>query len=169
MFDPYSSFSTHRRSLGKALIPLPVTGLILFLWGFLCPAWVHAHPGLFVGIGCAAGIIAAGSVPIQYLRLDDRTFRLAGARHDADQLRLILPQELTCAVVSVRWVSEPQAEGCWIRDGREEMFGYAACVNGFRIQAGTELAVISGGDAFLAFVKRDKKTESFYRSGKTDR
>ncbi len=161
MFDPYSAVKTHRVSLGKALILPFLTGLLVFLWGALCPGFVNSHPRLFAGIGCAALVIACGSLPVLYLLMDDRTFRKAAEEHYAVQLRLLLPEELECRTAHVRWVTYEKAEGGWILDGREEMFGYASCVNVFRIEPDTDLAVISG-DGFTAFVRRNERTECFY-------
>ena len=164
MFDPFSAIRTHRCSLGKALVLPVITGLSVFLWAYLCPAFMNAHPGLFAGILCAALILAGGFVPILYFVLDDRAFRTARAEHYAGQLRMLLPEDLDCRIAHVLWVTEEKAEGGWILDGKEEMFGYCSFVNYFRIVPGMDLAVISGGDRFLAFVRPDRKTESLYRN-----
>ena len=100
-------------------------------------------------------------MPVLYLLMDNRTFRKAAEEHYAVQLRLLLPEELECRTAHVQWVTYEKAEGGWILDGREEMFGYASCVNVFRIEPDTDLAVISGG-GFTAFVRRDERTECFY-------
>ena len=163
MFDPYSALRTHRCSLGQALILPAVTGVIFFLWGFLCPGFINAHPRLFAGAGCAALIIASGTLPVLYMLLDDRRFRKAREDHYAEQLKLLLPQDLECSTARVQWITYEKAEGGWILEGREELFGYASCVNFFRIEPDTDLAVISDGVKFRAFVKRDTNTESFYQ------
>ena len=163
MFDPYSAIKTHYCSLGKALILPAVTALVFFLWGFFCPDFINSHPGIFAGAGCAALIIASGFLPVLYYLLDDRTFRKAREEHYARQLKLLLPEDLKCRIAYVKWVTYEKAEGGWILDGREEMFGYASFVNSFRIEPDTDLAVISDDIKFLAFIKRDNVTESFYR------
>ena len=66
MFDPYSSFKTHRCTLGQALILPAITGLLFLLWGLLCPGFINVHPYLFAGLGCAALAVASGSLPIRY-------------------------------------------------------------------------------------------------------
>ena len=165
MFDPYSAFKTHRRSLGRALVLPVLLGVGLLLWGLLCPGFVHDHPRLFAGVGCAALIAAGGSLPVLYLVQDNRIFRKAKEEHYAKQLKLLLPKDLACRIVRVQWITPEKAEGGWIFDGREEMFGYASYVNCFKIEPDSDLAVIRGGEKFWAFVKRDSETESFYREG----
>ena len=164
MFNPYSVFKTHTLSLGKAIV-LPVAALLLvFLWGYLCPDFINEHPKLFAGIGCAVFIIASGSVPVLYFWLDDRMFKNAEADHYAKQLGMLLPEKPECRIAHVLWVTKEKAEGGWILDGKEELFGYSSCVNYFPIEPDTDLAVITGGDQFWAFVKRDQKTERFYQN-----
>ena len=48
-------------------------------------------------------------------------------------------------------------------DGKEEMFGFASYVNHFAIEPDTDLAIVTDGKKFWAFVKRDPKTESIYQ------
>ncbi len=124
---------------------------------------MNAHPLLFAGIGCAALVIASGAVPVLYLISDDRTFRKAKEEHYAEQLKALLPEDVTCRIAHIQWVTEEKAEGGWIMDGKEEMFGYASYVNYFRIEPDMDLAVITDDKRFRAFVKRDPKTECFYR------
>ncbi len=162
MFEPYKAMKYHRLSLWKALILPLVTLALILLWWWLCRDYVNSHPKLFAGIGCAALILSCALVPVLYLVLDDRTFKKAEKEHYVKQLRALLPPEPECGVARVLWVVPEKAEGGWILDGREEMFGFASCRNAFRIEADTDLAVISGG-GFSAFVKRDPATESFYR------
>lgn len=165
MFDPYRGFKPHRGSLGKALILPAVIGVLVFVWGYLCPDFIQSHPKLFAGIGCVALIVAVGSVPILYLVSDDRTFKKAKAERYAGQLKLLLPKDLECGIAHIQWVEVSNAEGGWVLGGKEEMFGFSSYVNQFKIEPDTDLAVIRGGDTFQAFVKRDTKTERFYRNG----
>ncbi|MBR2805565.1 MAG: hypothetical protein IKE18_02150 [Oscillospiraceae bacterium] len=164
MFDPYRAVKSHTVSLGKALIAPTVTGVILLVWALLCPEFMNAHPKLFAGIGCAALVIACGSVPVLYLVLDTRTYRNAKEQHYARQLRQLLPEDLECSIAHVLSVTVQKGEGSWIMDGREEMFGYSSYVNYFSIAPDTDLAVITDNRAFWAFVKRDGKTESLYQN-----
>ena len=162
MFDPYSALICHRCSLGKALILPTITGVLVFLWGILCPRFINAHPKLFAGIGCAALIIACGFLPILYMIIDDRAFKKARAEHYVKQLQLLLPNDLECKIARIQWVVVEKAEGGWILDGKEEMFGYYSYVNYFKIEPHADLAVITDSERFWAFIKRDTKTESFY-------
>ena len=164
MFDPYNALKTHRCSLGRALVLPALVALAIALWALLFPDFIDAHPAVFAGVGCVALIAASGSLPVLYLLLDSRNFRKAEQEHYAEQLELLLPRDLECQLAHVQWVTREKAEGGWVLDGREEMFGYASFVNCFAIEPDTDLAVIGDGGAFWAFVKRDAKTESLYRS-----
>ena len=164
MFNPYSAFKTHRFSVWKALILPAAVGVLVFLWGILFPEFTNAHPKLYAGIGCALLVLACGFLPVLYLFLDDRTFKKARAEHYAGQLKMLLPKELECRIAIVQWVIPQKGEGGWILDGKEEMFGFSSYVNAFEILPHTELAVITDGERFHAYVRRDAKTESFYRT-----
>ena len=163
MFDPYRAIKTHRLSLGRALVLPLITGALFLLLGILCPAWISGHPTLFAGIGVAALIIASGVIPVLYLFFDDRTFKRAGDENYAKQLRLLLPEDLECRTAHIQWVIAEKAEGGWMIDGKEEMFGFASYVNHFAIEPNTDLAIVTDGKKFWAFVKRDPKTESIYQ------
>ena len=161
MFEPYGAFKVHRASLGKALILPAITGIAFFLWGFLCPDFVDDHPNVFAATGCLALVFASGFLPILYFSLDDRALKKANAAHYAKQLKMLLPKDLECNVATIQYVTVEKAEGGWIMDGREEPFVYSGCVNYFKFEPQTEVAVVYG-EKFYAYVKRDPKTESFY-------
>ncbi|MCR4722484.1 MAG: hypothetical protein K5629_01745 [Eubacteriales bacterium] len=46
---------------------------------------------------------------------------------------MFLPGDLECKLARIQWVTAEKAEGGWVLDGREEMFGYSSFVNYFRI------------------------------------
>ena len=75
---------------------------------------------------------------------------------------MLLPKELECKIARIQWVVVEKAEGGWILDGEEGMFGYVPFVNYFKIEPNTDLSVISDGEKFCAFVKQDARTESLY-------
>lgn len=102
-------------------------------------------------------------MPVLYLVFDDRTFKKASDEHYAKQLRLLLPEDLEYRIAHIQWVIPEKAEGSWMIDGKEEMFGFASYVNHFAIEPDTDLAIVTDGKKFWAFVKRDPKTESIYR------
>ena len=164
MFDPYDAIKVHICSLGKALILPALTGILVFLWGYLCPEYINAHPRIFVGIACAALVFASGALPLLYLAADDRDFKKAKEEHYARQLRMLLPEDLECMIARVQWVVVQKAEGGWILDGKEEMFGYCSYVNYFSIEPDSDLAVVTDHEKFWAFIRRDTKTECFYSS-----
>ena len=161
MFEPYGAFKVHRASLGKALIMPAVTGIAFFLWGFLCPDFINRHPNVFAVTGCLALVFASGFLPILYFILDDRAFKKAREQHYSKQLKMLLPADLECNVATIEYVTVEKAEGGWIIDGRKEPFCYNGCVNYFKFEPKTEVAIIYG-EKFYAYIKRDPKTESFY-------
>ena len=162
MFDPYRGLKAHRISLGKALVLPVITGILFFLCGYFFPDLMNAHSILFAGAGCAALVIACAAVPVLYLVMDDKSFAKARAEHYAEQLRMLMPEDIECRIAHILWVTVEKAEGGWILDGEEGMFGYVSYVNPFRIEPGTDLAVITG-ERFCAFVRRTPETECFYR------
>lgn len=161
MFEPYGAMKVHRASLGKALIMPAVIGVLFFLWGFLCPDFINAHSTLFAATGCIALVFASGFLPILYFILDDRDFKKAKQAHYAKQLKMLLPVDLECNVATIEYVTIEKAEGGWIIDGSEEPFGYCGCVNYFKLEPQTEVAVVFG-EKFFALIKRDPKTECLY-------
>ncbi len=108
-------------------------------------------------------MISGGSLPVLYLIFDDLAYSRAKAGHFGEQLKKLMPQKLNCSLAHIDWVTVQKAEGGWVIDGRDEMFGYVSYVNCFPILPGTDLAVIRGRNGFTAFVRRDEKTESLYR------
>ena len=161
MFDPYKGFKVHHISLSKALILPAIVGVFMFLWGFLCPDFINAHPVLFASVSCVSLIVACGFLPVLYMILDDRAYKNAKETHYAQYLDQLMSLELSINVARVQHVIYEKAEGGWIMDGKEEGFGYSGYVNTFKIEPGTDLAVVYG-DGFTAFVKRDPRTESLY-------
>ena len=161
MFEPHGALKVHRASLGKSLILPAFTGIVFFLWGFLCPDFINRHPVFFAATGCIALVLASGFLPFLYFILDDLDFKKAKEQHYSKQLKMLMPLELQCDVALVQYVVYEKAEGGWILDGREEPFGYCGCVNCFRFEPQTEVAVVSG-EKFYAFIRRDRKTECFY-------
>ena len=136
MFDPYKAVKSHTVSLGKALIAPAVTGVILLVWALLCPEFMNAHPKLFAGIGCAALVIACGSVPVLYLVLDTRAYRNAKEQHYARQLRQLLPEDLECSIAHVLSVTVQNIPdrhllgqdhpplGCGLVNGTNQHYGF---------------------------------------------
>ncbi|MBO4910597.1 MAG: hypothetical protein J5476_15095 [Lachnospiraceae bacterium] len=161
MFNPYKGFKVHSVSLGKALIPPVIVGVLMFLWGFLCPDYINAHPTLFASVSFTAIIFASGFIPILYIILDDRAYNKARKTHYAKYLKMLMPHELNTDIAHIKYVVYEKAEGGWILDGKEEFFGYCGFVNFFRMEPETDVAVVYGDD-FFAYIKKDPGTESFY-------
>ena len=162
MFEPYKAMKTHRASLGKSLILPGITAVIFFGFGFLFPDFINAHPTFFAVTGCILLVLSAGFLPILYFILDDRAYKNAQATHYGNYLKMLLPQDLECNTALITGVVYEKAEGSWIMDGKEEMFGFASYVNHFAIEPDTDLAIVTDGKKFWAFVKRDPKTECLY-------
>ena len=161
MFNPHKGFKVHRASIGQALIIPAIVGVLMFLWGFLCKDFVNSHPIFFSTVFCVSLIAACVFLPVLYLTLENRTYKIAKETHYAKYLKQLMPMDLNLFVVRVQSVVYEKAEGSWILDGKEEMFGYSGFENYFRIEPGMDLAVIYGED-FFAYVKRDSRTESLY-------
>ena len=107
-------------------------------------------------------VLAAGAAAVCFLKPGGRMARTAEEDHYVRQLDMLLPEEPECRIVHILQVTYEKAEGVWLMNGTEELFGYSSYVNVFRIEPDTDLAVITDGTAFWAFVRRDPKTESFY-------
>ena len=163
MFDPFSAMKVHTASLATALIPAVIVAALVFACGFLFPGTMNAHPKLFAGVSCGMIVLACAFIPLLFFFLDDRAFKIAQERHYRDQLRMLLPGELECRVVRVSCAVYEKAEGTYMEDGEEKWFGYVSCRNVFRFEPGDSLAIVSGGNGFSAFIRRDPVTECFYQ------
>ena len=64
----------------------------------------------------------------------------------------------SCSVVRVFIVERRRSS----IDGEESLFGYCSMVNISRFEPQTEVAIVYDGKGFLAIVKRDPRTESFF-------
>ncbi len=165
MFDPSPALNTHGHSLGKAVLLSAVTGIVFLLCGMLFPGLVHSHPVLFAGAGCTVLVLAIGAAAVRFLKPDDGMIRTAEADHYVRQLETLLPKEPELRIAHILQVTYEKAEGVWLMNGTEELFGYSSYVNVFRIEPDTDLAVITDGTSFWAFVRRDSRTESIYDQG----
>ena len=165
MFDPSPGLNTHGHSLGKAVLLPAVTGIVFLLCGMLFPGLVHSHPVLFAGTGCTVLVLAAGAAAVRFLKPDDGMIRTAEKDHYVRQLEILLPKEPELRIAHILQVTYEKAEGVWLMNGTEEPFGYSSYVNVSKIEPDSDLAVITDGTAFWAFVRRDSKTESIYDQG----
>ena len=165
MFDPSPALNTHGHSLGKAVLLLAVTGIVFLLCGMLFPGIMHSHPLLFAAVGCAVLLVGVGVSAVRFLKPDEGMIRTAEKAHYVRQLETLLPEEPELRIAHILQVTYEKAEGVWLMNGTEEPFGYSSYVNVFRIEPDTDLAVITDGTAFWAFVRRDSKTESIYDQG----
>ena len=165
MFDPSPALDTHGHSMGKAVLLPAGAGIVFLLCGLLFPGIVQTHPVLFAGIGCGVLVLVIIAASVRFLKPDDGMIRTAEAEHYVRQLETLLPEEPECRIVHILQVTYEKAEGVWLMNGTEEPFGYGSYVNVFRIEPDTDLAVITDGTAFWAFVRQDSKTESIYDQG----
>jgi hypothetical protein len=109
-----------------------------------------------------AFLVSMAIAPVLYLKVDTRAYRKAEENHYAEQLKKLLPEELTCKRVTVDYIVMSKGEGGYIENGQLVGFGFGSFRNGFEILPQSELAIIYGGEKFFAFVKSDPKTGSFY-------
>ena len=164
MFDPSPALNTHGHSMGKAVLLPAGAGIVVLLCGLLFPGIVQTHPVLFAGFGCAVLVLAIGVAAVRFLKPDDGVIRTAEKDHYVRQLEILLPKEPELRIAHILQVTYEKAEGVWLMNGTEEPFGYSSYVNVFRIEPDTDLAVITDGTSFWAFVRRDSKTANFYAS-----
>ena len=167
MFEAYPAMNnrTIALSLGKILIfPFVILALIILLL-VLFPDAMNKHPTLYPVLGVVLFTLSLVFIPFLYFYLDDRDRKKARANHYSEQLRKLLPKDLDCKVVLVYYVTVEKAEGGYIDDDGEEGFiGYVSCVNYFQVQPQTDLAIVYSEKArFCAYIKRDSRTECFYR------
>lgn len=163
MFEPFRAMKMHRMSLGLSLVPPAVAAVAVFAVGLAFPDFLNRRPTLFAGLAALLIVVTSALVPVLSLVLNDRMLREAERKHFADQLRKMLPEELTCNTAVVDYIVREKAEGAIMIDGRQEPFGYASCVNIFRMEPDETVAFVTDKQNFFAFVKRDAVTEVFYR------
>ena len=161
MFEPYKGLKVHRASIWTALIMPAIVAVLIFLWAYFFPGFMNAHPNVFAGVSAFALVLACAFLPTFYFFLDDRTFKKAQKEHYAKQLKMLMPSEPECNIATIRWIEIQKAEGGWTVDGKEEYFGYCGFVNYFKFEPQTEVAFVYA-EGFLAYIKRDSRTESFY-------
>lgn len=162
MFDPFPGFRHHRRSVALAFLPFIIVVVCELLLMLLFGKQFDGHPMTITAVMVIAFIISAGIIPVLYLKLDNIPYRRAEEINYADQLRALMPEELTCRRVLVDYYEPSKGEGGYIDDGKPEYFTLGSVRNYFEIVPKSELVIISGGEGFCGYVKRDPKTESLY-------
>ena len=168
MFDPYSGRTSYAISWLK-LLALPSAVTVLFLaFGFIFPDIIESHPNLFAGIGFILIIAACAFIPFKWYIEADLEYKRSVKTHYIKDLRRLLPIELTCSTAYIQSVIYEKCEGSWIYNGKEELFSYSGFVNIFRFIPQTEVAMVHG-KGFMAFIKRDPRTESFYEQSDPQR
>lgn len=165
MFEGWSGFQTHRfsLSLGKLLIAPVVAAVLAVIFYLLFRDFCEAHPVAVPAAG--VGLLAAACIlpPVVLVVLENMEREKAVRNHFRAQLAKMLPMDLVCEKVLIKSVVIEKAEGTWIREGKEEFFGYVRCVNSFPMVPNEELVIVSGkSKPFYAFIKRDPRTESLY-------
>lgn len=125
----------------------------------------RSHPELVTVISMTLLILFCAAFVVLYLYFYRRRSEKAEASYNAELLRSTLPEELFCTTVTIKYVIEQQAEGAYIEDGEEKLFGYTGYYNCFRLEPNTDVAVVTDNSDFWAFIKRDDATESFYGEG----
>ena len=95
-----------------------------------------------------------------------RRYEEAQKNYNIGILKRTLPEELFCKIVTIKYIVEQQAEGAYIEDGEEKLFGYMGYYNCFRLVPNMDVAIVTDNKSFWAFIKRDSATESIYRIGK---
>jgi len=122
----------------------------------------RSHPGLVTVLSIALLVLFCAVFVWLYLYFDKKRYEDAQMNCNIRLLKRTLPEELFCKIVTIKYIIEQQAEGVYIEDGEEKLFGYTGYNNCFRLVPNTDAAVVTDDKNFWAFIKRDDATESFY-------
>lgn len=165
MFEPYRAMKYRALSFWKALIMPFVILAIIILSLILFPDAMNRHPTLYPVLGVTLLTLSCACYPFLHMFLDDREHKKARANHYSKPLKKLLPEDLDCQVVYVEYITVEKMEGGYIDDNGEKGFiSYVGYANIFRILPNTDLAIVySEKGRFYAYIKRDPRTECFYR------
>ena len=163
MFNPYRGIKPHRRSILYAFIPSLIALVLTVVPVFVFPGFVISNGSLYFALSMVIFFASIFAIPLLYVLMDDRDYKKNRESHYARHLKLLMPEKLKCNIVTIEEVTVEKAEGIWIFDGKREFFGYVPYVNYFKIEPGMQMAVVYDGEGFEAFIRRDVKTECFYR------
>ena len=125
----------------------------------------RSHPGLVTVLSIALLILFCAVFVWLYLYFAKRRNEKGQKNYNIGLLKRTLPEELFCKIVTVKYIIEQQAEGAYIEDGEEKLFGYTGYNNCFPLVPDTDVAIVTDNRSFWAFIKRDDATECFYRTG----
>ena len=123
----------------------------------------RSHPGLVTVLSIALLILFCAVFVWLYMYFSKRRYEEAQKNYNIGILKRTLPEELFCKIVTIKYIVEQQAEGAYIEDGEEKLFGYTGYYNCFRLVPNMDVAIVTDNKSFLAFIKRDDATESIYR------
>ena len=160
MFDPYP-IKTKKPALALSFLPLLLCPVSV---GFIAASGlVGVHPHIAGFLMAMSMVFACILLIIVYVRIDDWYYEKARKTHYVEQLRRLLPEDLTCDVVHVKSVIREKAEGSYIKHGKEQLFSFSSMVNSIRIEPDADIVEIYDGKGFWAIVGRDPATESLYQ------
>jgi hypothetical protein len=160
MFDPYML------KLGKPMLALSFLPLLFCPFAFALIAvsgLVKVHPHIAGFLMAMSMVFACIVLIFLYIRIDDWYDAKYRNTHYSKHLHILLPKDLKCDVVHVTSVVREKAEGWYIKDGEEKMFGFSRMVNYIKIEPDSDLVEIYDGKGFWALVARDDLTESLYK------
>ena len=123
----------------------------------------RSHPALVTVLSIALMILIIVVFVWLFQYFDKRWYEEEQKNYNIRLLKRTLPEELFCKIVTIKYVVEQQAEGAYIEEGEEKLFGYTGYNNCFRLVPNTDVAIVTDDKSFWAFIKRDDATESFYR------
>lgn len=147
---------------GVKVMAVPVAIAVLGPVSLCFTAFAKAHPNIFVVLSLLWVIAVICASVLLMMRAYERRIEKDEGEHNINILRNILPEELFCSVVTIKFIVQQQCEGVFIEDGREETFGYSGYKNYIPLIPDTKIAVVRGDAGFFAFVKKDDATESLY-------
>ena len=123
----------------------------------------RSHPGLVTVLSIALLILFCAVFVWLYMYFSKRRYEEAQKNYNIGILKRTLPEELFCKIVTIKYIVEQQAEGAYIDDGEEKLFGYTGYYNCFRLVPNMDVAIVTDNKSFWAFIKRDDATESIYK------
>lgn len=160
MFYVDTEKETGIKTMAVLFIPAIITILSAVLLAF--SPLGEAHPGLTVVLSVVLMIlIICAFVPI-FIYSDKRRYEKEQKTYNIRLLRRKLPQELFCKIVKIKYIVVQKAEGAYVENGKEELFGYVKYKNIFPLLPDTDVAIVTDNREFWSFIKRDDVTESLY-------
>ena len=118
----------------------------------------RSHPTLVTVLSIALMILIIVVFVWLFQYFDKRWYEEEQKNYNIRLLKRTLPEELFCKIVTIKYVVEQQAEGAYIEDGEEKLFGYTGRLAGQlyendRKKYRAVTAAAAFGEGFLFFFR----------------